>query len=440
MKIGILGGGLTGLVVGSAVKHPYQIIEKEQECGGLCRTFMGDGYTWDYGGAHILFSQNQKVIDLEKKLLGKNLAYRRRNNKIYYEVTNSVSFKGRLVKYPFENGLGELAVQDNFECLYNYLFNEHQKKPTNLEEWFYYTFGKGIADKYLLPYNRKIWNMDLTKMGMEWVARIPKPPSEDIIKSSLGIPTEGYKHQLNFLYPVIGGAQTLTNAFRKINHGKISLETNVTGIFREKKQWKVITNKGYEHFDVLVSTIPLPEMTLMLKNVVVPVKVKKAAKSLRYNTEINVLLGLSTPKLNDITAIYIPDEDFLPNRVAFPPNFSPKTVPSGCFSVAAEIILKPNDTVLNWSKEKIYRHVISGLEKRNIIKKNSVVYKRMEVTKYAYVVYDKQYTKNMKILRDYFSRLGIFLCGRFGDFTYINTDVCIENGLKLAEELNKLRD
>src|SRR3989344_3480096 len=122
MKVGILGGGLTGLVVGSALKMPYQIFEKENECGGLCRTYLKDGYTWDYCGAHILFSKNQEVLDLEKKLLGKNLAYRRRNNKVF--------FKGKLVKYPFENGLSELEPQDKFECLYKYLFNSHKKKPT----------------------------------------------------------------------------------------------------------------------------------------------------------------------------------------------------------------------------------------------------------------------------------------------------------------------
>src|SRR5438876_847548 len=139
MKVGILGGGLTGLVIGSALKHPYEVMEKEEVCGGLCRTYIKNGYTWDYRGAHILFSKNQKVIEIEKKLLGKNLVYRRRNNKIY--------FRGRYVKYPFENDLSALSPKDNFACLYDYLFNDLKiKKPRNLEEWSYKTFGKSISD------------------------------------------------------------------------------------------------------------------------------------------------------------------------------------------------------------------------------------------------------------------------------------------------------
>lgn len=427
-KIGILGGGLTGLVIGSILKSPYEILEKEKECGGLCKTYIKDGYTWDYCGAHILFSKNQNVIKLEKKLLGTNLVYRRRNNKIY--------FRGRLVKYPFENALGELSPEDNFSCLYDYLYNPLKKNPKNLSEWFYKTFGKSIAEFYLLPYNRKIWNIDPKNMGVEWVERIPKPPAQDIIKSSLGISTEGYTHQLNFLYPIRGGVQTLSDAFLKINKGSINTDFEIKEIRKEKNKWIVRNDHEEKIFDRLVSTIPLNTLLNMLRGVKMPKKVLSAAKSLRYNTEINVLLGLNTPKLNDLTAIYIPDEDFLPNRVSFPPNFSPKAVPPGHFSVSAEIIICPDDPVLKWSDAKIFQHVQKGLEKRGIIKKNSVVYQQLRKTEYAYVVYDKNYTKNMKILREYCNDLGIFLCGRFGDFEYINTDVCIEKGLLLGEKLN----
>lgn len=430
MNIGILGGGLTGLVVGSGLKHQYQIFEKEEKCGGLCRTFIKDGYTWDYCGAHILFSKNQSVIDLEKKLLGKNLAYRRRNNKVY--------FKDKLVKYPFENGLSELDPQDKFDCLYYYLFNSFKKKPTNLEEWFYFTFGKGIAEKYLLPYNQKIWNIDPSQMGIEWVERIPKPPAEDVIKSALGVSTEGYKHQLNFLYPDYGGVEELVKVFQKRNKGKIINNFLITKLVRLKNQWKVVSDKGEEFFfDKIVSTIPLNELVFMLKGVKIPAAVKKAAKQLRFNSEINVLLGIGVKNLNDITAIYIPDRNFLPNRVYFPGNFSPYAVPPNQSAVAAEIIVNPLDPALKWSKKKIIKHIQEGLEKRGIIPKNKVIYSQVRYTKYAYVVYDKNYFGNMKILRNFFADKNIFLCGRFGDFMYINTDVCIENGLKLATELNR---
>ena len=55
MRIGILGGGLTGLTVASGLKAEFEVLEKNEECGGLCRSIQEEGFTFDYGGAHIIF-------------------------------------------------------------------------------------------------------------------------------------------------------------------------------------------------------------------------------------------------------------------------------------------------------------------------------------------------------------------------------------------------
>lgn len=430
MKIGLLGGGITSLAIGYYLKKPYEILEKENRCGGLCRSLIDKGFTFDPYGAHILFSKNQRVLELEKKLVGKNLKYKLRISKIYY--------KKKLIKYPFENGLGDLDKEDNYDCIYHYLFDQHLK-PTNLQEWFYYTFGKGIAGKYLIPYNQKIWKMEPHLMGMEWVERIPKPPKEDIIKSALGIATEGYKHQLNFLYPEVGGVEAVITAFLKNNKGKIRTNSEIKEVSYKNKKWMVMTNNGSYEYDYIVSTIPLFYLIKILKNFKVPQQVYRAVNQLEYRSLITVMLGLNTPKLNNLVAIYFPDKDFLPHRISFPPNFSAKTVPNNCFSLMAEITVPKNKEYLKLSKEKIYQNVISGLEKRNIIKPNSVIYKNIQITEYAYPVYDKNYIKNMKTIKDFLLSINLFISGRFGGFEYINTDVCIEKGQKLAEFFNSLK-
>jgi UDP-galactopyranose mutase len=40
------------------------------------------------------------------------------------------------------------------------------------------------------------------------------------------------------------------------------------------------------------------------------------------------------------------------------------------------------------------------------------------------------------LAKNYLKKLGIYLCGRFGEFEYLNMDACIERGLKVAEEMN----
>ena len=205
MHIGIVGGGLSGVSLQYFLKDRSEILEKENRIGGLCRTFVKNGFYYDIGG-HILFSKNNDIINFIKKALVKNINYGRRKNEIL--------LKKKYVKYPFENGLGQLDKEDIYECLLSFLKNDYPK-PANLKEWIYYTFGSGIADKYLIPYNEKIWKIPLEEIGLDWVQRIPKPPMEDIIKSAVGIETEGYQHQLHFYYPREGGIESLIKALEK---------------------------------------------------------------------------------------------------------------------------------------------------------------------------------------------------------------------------------
>ena len=139
--------------------------------------------------------------------LGKNLHQQRRNNQIWYQ--------DRFVKYPFENGLAALKKQDVYECLMGFLEREAGKNPHNLEDWCRFRFGEGIAGKYLLPYNDKIWKRAAKDISVHWVERIPSPPTEDIVKSAVGIETEGYTHQLNFFYPTRGGIEALIRSLAK---------------------------------------------------------------------------------------------------------------------------------------------------------------------------------------------------------------------------------
>ena len=208
MSIGILGGGLAGISIAAHLDQDCEILEKDSRGGGHCQTVEEQGFTYDAGGPHIIFSRNQEMVDYMVSLLGDNVHRARRNNKIFYG--------GRYVKYPFENGLYDLDPQDRFECLYHYLKNDYPPPKTNFKEWIYHNFGKGLAEKYLIPYNEKIWNVPAEQLGLEWVeGRVPKPPLEDVIKAAVGVESEGYTHQLYFSYPLRGGIESLPRALER---------------------------------------------------------------------------------------------------------------------------------------------------------------------------------------------------------------------------------
>lgn len=427
MTIGILGGGISGIALAAHLDENVEILEKRPRIGGLCGSIIDRGFTFDAAGPHIMFSKNKEVLNLMVGALGENVQQRRRENRIW--------FSGRLVKYPFENDLASLPKEDNFECIYGYIVNPRAgDKPTNLAEWSYATFGNGISDKYFIPYNRKIWNYDPAKLGLEFVSRIPKPPMEDVLKSSIGIPTEGYLHQLYFYYPVEGGYEAVVHAFAKRVRGKITTSWPVSEVARKDGKWLVVSANGERRtYDTLVSTIPIHELLEAWRDA--PQVAREAVFRLRYNSLINVLLGSSEDPAFVYTAVYVPDPAILFHRISFPQNFSPRNVPPGGSAVMAEITANEGDGVWEMTEQQILERSIVELEGMGFINPEKVVYRRVIRFTYGYPVYDLDYRQNVTAVRDAVAATGLRLLGRFAQFDYINSDVCVERALALASEL-----
>jgi protoporphyrinogen oxidase len=421
-SIGILGGGVSGIALAAHLGEDVDVLEKRARIGGLCGAIIEDGFTFDAAGPHIMFSKNKDVLALMIEVLDGNVRQGRRENRIW--------FKGRLVKYPFENDLASLPKEDNFECIHGYIVNPRANDtPENLADWSYKTFGAGISEKYFIPYNRKIWNYDPAKIGLEFVSRIPKPPMEDVLKSSIGIPTEGYLHQLYFSYPVEGGFEAIVHGFAKRVRGEIHTSCRVVSVARDGERWRVTLEDGSERsYRTLVSTLPIHELLPIWEGA--PAEAIEAAGKLVYNALINVLLGFNEDRGYPYTAVYLPDPEIAFHRISFPKAFSPRCVPEGCSSLMAEITT--NDEM---SDDEVIGRVIDDLVKTDFIDPKTIVYRRAVRFKYGYPVYDLHYHRNVAAMRDAVARTGLHLLGRFAQFDYINSDVCVERALALADKL-----
>ena len=421
-EIGILGGGISGIALAAHLGEGVEVLEKRSRIGGLCGAIIENGFTFDAAGPHIMFSKNKAVLQLMIDVLGDNVRQGRRENRIW--------FKGRLVKYPFENDLASLPKEDNFDCIYGYIVNPRANDtPSNLAEWSYATFGAGISEKYFIPYNRKIWNYDPAKIGLEFVSRIPKPPMEDVLKSSIGIPTEGYLHQLYFSYPIEGGFESIVHGFAKRVRGEVHTDCRVVSVARDGDRWRVVTADGSERsYRTLVSTLPIHELLPIWEGA--PADAIEAAQKLRYNSLINVLLGFSEDRGHPYTAVYLPDPEILFHRISFPKAFSDRCVPAGSSSIMAEIT-----TNEDMRDEDVIERVIADLVKIGFIDPSTIVYRRAVRFRYGYPVYDLEYRKNVEAMRNAVARTGLHLLGRFAQFDYINSDVCVERALALADKL-----
>jgi protoporphyrinogen oxidase len=427
VKTAILGGGLTGLTLARFLFGRGEegvVLESDSTIGGLCRSRTENGFCFDTGGSHIIFSRDQEVLAFMLEVLSKNRENRKRNTKIFY--------KDRLVKYPFENGLSELPKNDLYFCLSEFIKTliaaEKGELPpvVTFADWIENTFGRGIAECYLLPYNRKIWNFPPEKMSAHWVEdRIPRPPVEDIIRSAVGIETEGYRHQAVFSYPIEGGIEALIRAIAEPIMNRVICDFTVRKVRKTGNIWEISDGSRTITADKLICAMPLQNLFAALEGV--PEEVEEAVAALRYNSVCSVFIGVRG-EVPDISWLYIPDPGIgFENRVSFPSNYSTRVSPEGCASVLAEITYNEGDLVSAMTDQELIAHVTGSLATMGLVRNDDIIYTGVARHRFAYVVYDLGYSGNIKIVRDFCKGIGIDLVGRFAQFEYLNMDGCIRS-------------
>lgn len=437
VKFAILGGGLSGLTVGRLLAekgHDVLVLEGEEEIGGLCRTREEKGFTFDIGGSHIIFSRDEEVLGFIHAILGENAVRRRRDTKILY--------RNRFIKYPFENGLYQLDKEDCFRCINEYIrsYIEAEKEglrpAANFREWMYRTFGAGITELYLLPYNEKIWKFPAERMSAHWVeGRIPRPPPEDVIKSAIGIETEGYTHQLHFTYPRRGGIKALIDAMAGPIADRIRCNFRVRSIRGNGRGFTISDGVEEIHAERCISTIPLHALIRAFGHA--PAEVEHACEALKYNSLYCVFVGFEG-EAPPYSWVYVHEKERgLFNRISFPSNYSEYAAPPGCASILAEITYRRGDEVDRMGEEEITEHVVKALCRMGLIPDPSkILHTAISRQEYAYVIYDLEYQKHIAIVRSWCRETGIDLLGRFSRFEYLNMDGCVRNAIDFVREIS----
>jgi protoporphyrinogen oxidase len=429
VKIGVIGAGPSGLCLGMFLEHDTDVLEARSDPGGTAGSFEVGGYTFDHG-PHIMFSRNQEILDFMVSSLGENVHRCRRNNRIAYA--------GRLVKYPFENDLAALGQQEAYECARDYFVNpwrERYPRPADLREWFLHHFGEAMCEKYFFPYNEKVWNVPVADLSMSWAERIPQPPAADVLKSAMGIATEGYVHQLYYHYPLHGGYQAISRAWADRVQPHFGFEVRRISL---PAQGGVLVSGAAEdrHYERVVSTMPLDRL-VGLADFPIPDRVRAAVDALLVNPMIVVSLGIAGSDAEQMTAVYFPASDFKVNRLSFPATFSPHNAPAGCHSIQAEITCRAEDPTWAWSDREALEHVVGGLLDAGILSDpDAVVLSHVERVEHAYVVYRRGYDEHARVVREWFPQQGIDLCGRFGYFEYVNVDGAVARAMDVAGRLN----
>ena len=434
MKIAILGAGISGLslarflIEGGVPAQSLHILEADSRIGGLCQSKTVEGFTYDVAGGHILYSKDTSVLNWMIEATGGMGAFEKKQR------NTRIRFEHRWVNYPFENGLGDLPPQANFDCLSGYVRAWHKRMvdrssaPRDFGAWVRWRFGEGIAQHFMDPYNAKVWKRELDFITSDWVAgRVPDAPVEDVLRSSVGIRTEGYTHQSIFYYPRQGGFQAIADGIASTLHARVRLRTPVTEIVQTKGGWKV----NGEDFDLVVNTLPLTDLPRIIQGL--PAAVADAMRTLEYNGLVSILVALERREHPDLSWIYLPHEVQGPtNRVTYMSNYSPLLAPKGKSSFLCEVTIPGGSP---YPGGELEGDVLAGLVAAGLLRRDEVLFTDRTNIRHAYVVFDHRYAERREAISGWMDEVGLITLGRFGRFEYDNSDQCVIRAKALAQEL-----
>jgi protoporphyrinogen oxidase len=420
----IIGAGLAGLSAGYHLGQAEHIlIEAEDRVGGLCKSFYVDGFHFDCTGhlIHFRTPEGKKIIH---DLVGDHIQEHHRKAAIY--------LAGRYTDYPFQANTYGLPAEIIKECVLGFmetLLHPKKKKIENFRDWVYETFGNGIARHFMVPYNEKLWQHDLSDIALDWVNwSIPKPSLEDVLNGALGIKNKQFGYNPVFYYPAWGGIGLLPDSFPV--RGQLLLDSRVVKIDLRKRRVTLQDGRKIK-YRYLFSTMPLHAFIRILENPTT--SMNSAAEKLQYVSVLNVNLGINRPNVLPYHWVYFPEKDKPFYRIGCTSNFSSAVSPPGTSCLYIEISLRSDQA---FDLNALVSQTIASLKNIGILKdSDKVVSQYPVVLQYAYVVYNSERKKAVERIHRYLNRHDAFSFGRYGSWVYSSMEDAVLEGKAHAEKL-----
>ena len=400
----ILGAGPAGLAFGRTLADrgvdDFIILEKEMEPGGLCRSETVDGKPLDIGGGHFLDVRRPAVCELMFRFLPES-------EWNIFDRDSRIRIHGQEVGHPFEANIWQLSedLQEKYlSSIKNAGCNTGQSVPEKFTEWIRWKLGDEIAENYMLPYNSKIFSQSLDELGTYWLEKLPSVSYEETLLSCKQHKSHGTQPgHAKFYYPKVYGygEAFLRMAESMSEHMKYGVKVDVLDI--RGKTVVTSENTSYQAEKIIV-TIPWTSMKVEgfsedgLRAVN---NLKHSAVEIRYVPE--------DPE-SEAHWIYIPDEKLPYHRILCRCNFCPE---SRGYWVETE-------------------------EKRVALFKNSDWENNASfMNEYAYPLNTVNKPKSIKCILTEARSQGVIGLGRWGEHEHYNSDVVMERGMNLANDLLK---
>lgn len=417
VKYVIIGGGITGLYLANLLKNDdYLVIEKDNQVGGYCKTIKSGDFIWDYAG-HFYHFKNPKLKQEFIKAIGeKNLIRKNKNTKIYYN--------NNYIDYPFQKNIHQLDKNEFIDCLYDLYTREENKNYQNFLEMLYCKFGKSIVEKFLKPYNEKLYACSLESLDKDAMGRFfPYADLNEIIINMKRQNNKSYNDE--FLYPKNGAQSYVDYLYSKLDKTKILLNNKVELLNEDDKiiTLRDGTNVKYEY---LINTSPFNNFLKFFGN-----KYEDVINNLSYNKVLVFNLGFSNDSINKEHWIYFPDKNINFYRVGFYNNI----LNTNKMSLYVEIGYSKNESI---DINKELEQTLKNLKKCNIINDEQVLEKYDSIVMDpAYVHINENDIKKVNEINKKLNEKNIYSIGRYGLWTYCSMEDCIEQAVELYNTITE---
>lgn len=419
IKYLILGAGISGLTVANYLKNDYLILEKENEIGGYCRTIREGEFVWDYAGHFFHF----KTEEFRKFFLDEVAE----DDIIYNEKCTKINYKNSLIDYPFQTNIHQLEKQEFIDCLYD-LFNKEEKDNyDNFLDMLYGKFGKSITEKFLKPYNEKLYAVDLTQLDKDAMGRFfPYANIKQIIDNMKKEQDSSYNNK--FLYPRNGAGSFMEILYNKLDKEKVLLNTKVVKIDEDKKI--VTTDSGEQYkYEYLINSVPLNQFLPLFENN----EYDKLVSEMSYNKVLVFNLGFN--KKSPYTKehwLYIPEKEYNYYRIGFYDNI----LGTDKLSMYIEIGYNKDEEISQEEIDKQLRLTIENLRKQGIVTNDmELVAHSTVLMNPAYVHITTKTNNDVAKLKEKFAGNNIYTIGRYGGWTYNCMEDCMLEAKEVAGKI-----
>lgn len=410
----IIGAGITGLSYAAFCNHKdYILIEREKEIGGYCKTTVKNGFVWDYSG-HFFHFKDKDIKDFVMKNMNME-------NIVEVTKTTHIKYKNRFIDYPFQKNIHQLSKKELIDCLYD-LFAKEERKYNNFKEMLYTKFGKSIAEKFLIPYNSKLYACDLNSLDKDAMGRFfPYAEKEEIILNFKR--KENGSYNKTFMYPKTGAISYINSVCKNLDMSKIRTNTGIISIDKTNKTAR-LSDDTIIKYDRIISTIPFPDL------------LEKAG--IDYNKDIynwnKVLvfnLGFNIGCL-DIKShwIYLPDKKYCFYRVGLYNNI----LSQDRASLYVEIGFDKNEEIIpeDWLGKVLDDLKLAGiLSDKHILTDHESI-----IMDPAYVHINSGSNEDVTIKKEILAKDSIYSIGRYGSWCYCSIEDNIKEAQDLAQKLN----